>query len=157
MRAALTAMLGALAALGPAPAAAEPAPLVYVHIAGPDLAGQRAFYRELLGIESDEGGNFAVPATPRMNGILQVEPSQLGPETGSALYFGVPDVTAAQARAVELGGAIVFPRIEIPGVVVLGLVTDPAGNRVGLIEWRDGKAVVPPVPPPAPPPASGGS
>ncbi|HTN13868.1 MAG TPA: hypothetical protein VL094_03595 [Sphingomonadaceae bacterium] len=39
-----------------------------------------------------------------------------------------------RARAVELGGKIVFPRLDVPGVVVLG-----------LIEWKGGKAVVPAV------------
>ena len=94
----------------------------------------------------DEDGSLTIPAQPEMSGMLQVEPPNLGPETGSALYFGVADVSAAQAQAMELGGAVVFPRLEVPGVVVLGMITDPAGNRVGLIEWKDGKPVVPAVP-----------
>jgi len=32
------------------------------------------------------------------------------------------------------GGSVVTPRTEIPGVVVFGLFTDPAGNMVGLVE-----------------------
>jgi len=129
----------------PTLAQAQAAPLVYFHIAGPDLAKQRAFYAGMFGWTIGEDGSLTIPAQPEMNGMLQVEPPNLGPETGSALYFGVADVTAAQAKAVELGGKIVFPRLEVPGVVVLGMITDPAGNRVGLIEWRDGKAVVPAV------------
>lgn len=143
-KAAFLAGLGALAA--PAAAQAQPAPLVYFHIAGPDLAKQRAFYAGMFGWTIAEDGSLTIPAQPAMSGMLQVEPPNLGPETGSALYFGVADVTAAQARAVELGGAVVFPRLEVPGVVVLGMITDPAGNRVGLIEWKDGKAVVPAIP-----------
>jgi predicted enzyme related to lactoylglutathione lyase len=41
------------------------------------------------------------------------------------------------------GGAVVYPRFEVPGVVVLGLFSDPAGNRMGLVEMADGKALVP--------------
>lgn len=143
-KAAFLAGLGALAA--PAAAQAQPAPLVYFHIAGPNLAAQRAFYSGLFGWTIGEDGSLTIPAEAMMSGMLQVEPPDLGTETGSALYFGVADVIAAQARAVELGGKIIFPRLEVPGVVVLGMIADPAGNRVGLIEWKDGKAVVPAIP-----------
>ena len=59
------------------------------------------------------------------------------------LYIGVPDVTAALAKVTEHGGRVQFPRLEVPGRVVLGLFTDPAGNRVGLVEMENGKAKVP--------------
>ncbi len=146
MRAKAAFLAGLCALAAPAAAQAQPAPLVYFHIAGPNLAAQRAFYSGLFGWTIGEDGSLTIPAEAMMSGMLQVEPPNLGPETGSAPYFGVADVTATQARAVELGGKIVFPRLEVPGVVVLGMITDPAGNRVGLIEWKDGKAVVPAIP-----------
>ncbi|WP_336981243.1 VOC family protein [Altererythrobacter fulvus] len=149
MRAKVVVLAGLAFLAAPASAQAQPempAPLVYFHIAGPDLAKQRAFYAGMFGWTIGEDGSLTIPAQPAMSGMLQVEPPNLGPETGSALYFGVVDVTAAQAQAMELGGAVVFPRLEVPGVVVLGMITDPAGNRVGLIEWKDGKPVVPAVP-----------
>ncbi|MEM9404002.1 MAG: hypothetical protein AAGA44_16140 [Pseudomonadota bacterium] len=34
----------------------------------------------------------------------------------------------------EAGGSIDAPRFEVPGVVVLGLFRDPAGNPMGLVE-----------------------
>jgi predicted enzyme related to lactoylglutathione lyase len=37
----------------------------------------------------------------------------------------------------------VAPRFEVPGVVVLGLFTDPAGNSMGLVEMQDGKPKIP--------------
>jgi hypothetical protein len=38
---------------------------------------------------------------------------------------------------------VVAPRFAAPGVVILGLFTDPAGNRMGLVEIADGRAVIP--------------
>jgi len=38
---------------------------------------------------------------------------------------------------------VVFPRTEVPGVVVVALFTDPAGNRMGLVEMDGGKPKVP--------------
>jgi predicted enzyme related to lactoylglutathione lyase len=50
------------------------------------------------------------------------------------IYFGVPDVTETLAKVIAAGGAINAPRFEVKGVVVLGLFSDPAGNRLGLVE-----------------------
>jgi predicted enzyme related to lactoylglutathione lyase len=64
----------------------------------------------------------------------------------------VPAFSIAQAPAgtgapvekvVANGGSIRYPRFEVPGRVVLGVFTDPAGNSVGLVEMEDGKAKVP--------------
>ena len=49
----------------------------------------------------------------------------------------------AQAAVVAHGGQIVAPRFEVPGVVILGLFTDPAGNRMGLVEMDGDRAKIP--------------
>ncbi len=35
------------------------------------------------------------------------------------------------------------PRLEVPGVVVLGLFRDPAGSPMGVVEMENGKHSVP--------------
>ncbi len=62
------------------------------------------------------------------------------------VYFGVEDVTATLNLVVKNGGSIDFPRFVVPGKVIVGMLKDPAGNRVGIIEMKDGKVVVPPTP-----------
>jgi uncharacterized protein len=47
-------------------------------------------------------------------------------------YVQVPDVAAAIERAVELGARVELPVTEA-GQVVIGMIRDPAGNRVGLV------------------------
>jgi len=64
--------------------------------------------------------------------------------TERVLYIGVPDINATVAKIVAHGGAVVFPRMAIPGAVIVALFKDPAGNRMGLVEMADGKPIIPP-------------
>ena len=48
--------------------------------------------------------------------------------------MGVPDVAASLTLIEQYGGTVDHPRFEVPGVVVLGLFRDPAGNPMGLVE-----------------------
>jgi predicted enzyme related to lactoylglutathione lyase len=122
------------------PAAAAPAPIVFFDIAGPDAAKLRAFYAGAFGWKIGPTNAIGRDSTGGLDGTLRQDPAE------KVLYLGVPDVTAALAAVVRAGGAVVQPRFEVPGVVVLGLFTDPAGNRMGLVETRDGRPVVPGAP-----------
>ena len=113
-----------------------PAPVVFFDIAGPDLAAQAEFYRAVFEWEITPSGGFSVPvAAPLMGTLRQEGPGQ----AEKVIYLGVPDITAALAQIAEHGGAVVFPRMEVKGVAVIGMFTDPAGNRMGLVEL-DGEA-----------------
>lgn len=116
-----------------------PAPIVYFDIAGPADAHQDRFYETVFGWTAGPGGVISVPVSgPRLSGTLRTDPA------AKVIYIGVPDVAAALAQVVENGGAVVAPRFEVPGVVVLGLFTDPAGNHMGLVELDpDGQVKVP--------------
>jgi len=114
------------------------APIVFFDIAGPDAGKLGSFYTGVFEWEVGSGGQLEVP-TPggSLPGNLRSDPRE------KLLYIGVPDVTAALAAIETAGGKIVAPRFEVPGVVVLGLFTDPAGNRLGLVELADGKPRIP--------------
>jgi len=115
-----------------------PSPIVFFDIAGPDLEAQRRFYDRVFGLASTEFGQVSAPvAGPMLAGTLRQDPAE------KMIYFGVDDVTATLDLIVESGGGIVAPRFEVPGVVVLGLFTDPAGNRLGLVELENGVAKIP--------------
>lgn len=123
-----------------------PAPIVFFDIAAPSLEKQTAFYKAVFGWEVATDGGFSVPVVAPLRGNLRVEPASQGPVTERLIYIGVPDVTAALASVTAHGGAVVFPRLEVPGVAVVGLFTDPAGNRMGLVEMEGGKAKIPKAP-----------
>lgn len=115
------------------------APIVFFDIAGPDAAAQSGFYAAVFGWDVAPDGAVAVETRAPLRGTLRTE------QTSEALlYFGVRDVAATLAQVAAHGGTVEAPRFEVPGVVVLGLFRDPAGNRMGLVEiCEDGQAVVP--------------
>jgi predicted enzyme related to lactoylglutathione lyase len=113
------------------------APIVFFDIAGPDLASQAGFYETVFGWNVGEGGNLTVPSSAELSGFLRAD----APE--KLLYIGVPDITATLDAIARNGGEIVAPRFEVPGVVVLGLFNDPAGNRMGLVEMDGATSKVP--------------
>ena len=118
--------------------AVSPAPLVYFDIAGPNTAKQSAFYSAVFGWKVGPGGVIGKASTGVLDGTLREDPPE------KVLYLGVPDVTAALKAVVAAGGTVDQPRFVVPGVVILGLFRDPAGNRMGLVEMKDGKPIVPP-------------
>ena len=121
----------------PAKGGHMPAPIVFFDIAGPDMARQAAFYRTVFDWDVAPDGRFAAPATAPLSGTLRADPAD------KVLYIGVDDVAATLAKIEANGGKTVAARFEVKGVVVLGLFTDPAGNRLGLVEMEGGKPRVP--------------
>jgi predicted enzyme related to lactoylglutathione lyase len=114
------------------------APIVFFDIAGPDLATQKAFYDAVLGVKTDAMGQFQTPTIgPTKPALLRTDAKE------TMVYFGVDDINATMQKVVANGGRIHAPRYAVPGVVVMGLFIDPAGNRVGLVEMKDGKPIVP--------------
>ena len=116
---------------------ALPAPVVFFDIAGPDSSRLKQFYSELFGWDIGAGGNFATPSVSPLPATIRQDPAE------KRIYIGVEDVAAKLAEIAANGGSIDAPRFEVPGVVVLGLFKDPAGNPMGLVEMQDGKAKVP--------------
>ncbi|MCC7055306.1 MAG: hypothetical protein IT355_18685 [Gemmatimonadaceae bacterium] len=108
-------------------------PIVFFDIAGPADTGLREFYASLFEWTADAGGRIAVPAAATLSGAFRADPAE------KRLYIGVDDVTATLNAIVAAGGKVHVPRFEVPGVVVLGLFADPAGNPMGLVEM-DGDA-----------------
>jgi hypothetical protein len=114
-----------------APAAARPAgsgaPIVFFDIAGPDAARLKRFYAANFGWTIDAANSVA---TPGLEGTLRQDPPE------KIIYIGVPDIDAALKKILASGGAVVLPRTVVPRVATFALFTDPAGNRMGLVETR---------------------
>ena len=116
-------------------------PVVFFSIFGPSGSELQRFYADVFEWKATPGGDVTVNVTsPLMGNVGQGTPETL-------IYIGVADVTATLQKVVARGGTIRFPRMEVPGRVILGMFKDPAGNSVGLVEMENGKAKVPPPPP----------
>ncbi len=134
----------ALAAPAATTEASMPAPIVFFDIAAPELAKQSAFYKTVFDWSADASGGLTVPVASPLHGNLRVEPTAAGPTGERVIYVGVPDINATMTTITANGGAVVFPRFVVPGVAIIALFTDPAGNRMGLVEMKDGAPVIPP-------------
>lgn len=113
------------------------APIVFFDIAGPDEEALRKFYERVFDWPCGQPGNFVPGNLPNLDAAIRQDPAE------KVLYIGVPDVTATLEKIVQAGGSIDVPRFEVPGIVVLGLFLDPAGNRMGLVEMAGDSPVIP--------------
>ena len=113
------------------------APIVFFDIAGPDVSALSAFYETVFAWPCGTPGTFAPGNAPNLDGFIREDPSD------KVIYIGVADVSATLEQVVAAGGSIDAPRFETPGVAVLGLFKDPAGNRMGLVEMQGDTPVIP--------------
>ena len=114
-----------------------PAPIVFLDLAGPDDEALREFYHTVFDWPVGGGANFTPGNAANFEMAIRKDPAE------KVFYIGVPNVTAALKDIEDAGGKIDVPRFEVPGVVVLGLFFDPAGNRMGLVEMDGDTPVVP--------------
>ena len=114
-----------------------PAPIVFFDLASPKVEELKAFYADLFGWRSDATGQLALPITAPLPSAFRQDPSE------KRIYIGVADVAKKLDEIKSRGGTIDVPRFEVPGVAVLGLFKDPAGNAMGLVEMQNGKPRVP--------------
>lgn len=123
-------------------------PVVHFEIYVDDMPRARAFYEGMLGATLSPLANPA-PETPMEmwafpmageaamtsygTGGALVKMEGFGPGPGGTLvYFGSDDCGVMAARAAELGGAIVQPRMSIGEHGFCALVRDTEGNVIGL-------------------------
>lgn len=114
-----------------------PAPIVFFDLAGPDAGALRDFYARVFGWPCGGPGEFRPGNAPDLPGAIRQDPAEM------VLCLGVPDVSEVLQRVEAAGGRIDVERFEVPGVAVLGLFRDPAGNRMGLVELQGDRPKVP--------------
>ena len=112
-------------------------PLVFIDFAGPDDNALSRFYSTVFQWNVDDQGKFIVAASDTIQCAIRKDPAE------KRIYFGVTDVTAHLSLIEREGGTIDAPRFEVPGVVILGLFRDPAGNPMGLVEMDGEKPRIP--------------
>ncbi|MEM7276797.1 MAG: hypothetical protein AAF385_01625 [Pseudomonadota bacterium] len=112
-------------------------PIVYIDIAGPDDKALSEFYATVFDWSANEAGQFSAPVTSPIDCAFRKDPAE------KRVYLGVADVAACLTQIEQSGGSIDAPRFEVPGVVVLGLFRDPAGNPMGLVEMDGDEPRIP--------------
>jgi uncharacterized protein len=110
-----------------------PHPVVHAEIRSTEPEATREFFGQLFGWQYTDG---AFPGYTFVDvGVEGALPTAIGPLQGgddSVLFFvGVQDVAGTMRRAEELGGRIVQPAQEVPGVT-FGVFADAQGHIVGV-------------------------
>lgn len=109
-------------------------PIVHFEIRTEDPDAAREFYASMFGWKYPPGGfegyTYVDSEVPEGTIAGGISPTQ-GGNAMVTVFAGVADVQASLDQAVALGGAIVQPATEVPGVT-FGLFADPQGNVVGL-------------------------
>jgi predicted enzyme related to lactoylglutathione lyase len=109
-------------------------PLVHFEIRSSDPDAARAFFGELFGWKFPAGDLPGYTFVETGAGESAI-PGGIGPLQGGTdlvtFFIGVDDVDEALAQAERLGGTIVQPAVQVPGVT-FALLADPAGHVVGV-------------------------
>ena len=99
----------------------------------PDLQRAKKWYSELLGqfpyFDQPFYVGFSVGGF-ELGLVPEATPSTLGPQP----FWGVQNAEAAYVRLIELGATPLEPVTEVGEGIKVAAVTDPFGNRFGVIE-----------------------
>jgi predicted enzyme related to lactoylglutathione lyase len=110
-----------------------PHPVVHAEIRSADPDATREFFAALFGWQyPDEASPGYTFVDVGVTDALPTAISPLRGESDQVLFFiGVEDVAATLRQAEELGGQIVQPVQQVPGVS-FGVLADPQGHLVGV-------------------------
>ncbi|WP_167487471.1 VOC family protein [Nocardia terpenica] len=121
----------------------RPSEVTLIDITSDDVPRDRAFYERTFGwtlaadypkypiLAAGDGPDVGI-ATLGNPEAGSLEPLyRIGT---SIVFFGVPDVSAALARARTLGGAVVQPPTQIATGGSFAMFTDPVGNTIALTQ-----------------------
>lgn len=107
--------------------------VAWFEILGKDGKALQDYYANLFGweINADNPMNYGI-----VNNKGEGIDGGIGSHNSSrvTVFVEVADLDATLQKAVELGGKIVQPVTEIPGMVTLALFSDVEGNVIGIMK-----------------------
>ncbi len=109
-----------------------PSPVVHFEIAGREPKKLIAFYRRLLGWKIDTNNPIGYGMVKKSGrgiggGIMKNAKPYV------TIYAVVPSPQKTLDAAKRLGGKVMVPVTDIPGMIRFAMFKDPAGNMVGVV------------------------
>lgn len=112
----------------------------YFEIPVRDLARAMAFYGAVFGhalerasVDGNEMAFFPyAQGAPGSSGALAQGDSYLPGKSGVRIYFDVLDIQATLVRAVQAGGAVLYPETAVGAFGFVAELEDLDGNCIGL-------------------------
>lgn len=115
----------------------------WIDLTTSDSDASRLFYESLLGWTSESSGpeyggyvNFSL-GDEVVAGCMDkagMPDGGIGVPDAWSVYLCVEDAAATAEAATAHGGTVVVPPMEVPGLGIMGFLTDPTGAYVGL--WQ---------------------
>jgi len=111
--------------------------VIHFEVAGRDAAKLQDFYRNLFDwkIDTNNPMNYGIVDTDSggsgIGGGVGQAPDGSGHVT---FYVAVDDPQACLDRAVQLGGKVLTPPMEVPGGPTIAHLADPEGHMIGLVK-----------------------
>jgi predicted enzyme related to lactoylglutathione lyase len=100
-----------------------------------DPAALGVWYRECLGLDADEYGQWRQEPGPTVFATFESGTDYFGPGAQQAMInFRVRDLDAMLAQLRDKGADVAAQTQDMDGVGRFGWVTDPEGNRIEL--WQ---------------------
>ncbi|KQW47468.1 hypothetical protein ASC77_13505 [Nocardioides sp. Root1257] len=116
----------------------EPGTPIWNELISPDLDAATAFYTEVLGVgwekqAMDGGMDYTCLMVEGRQVGGAMPPMMEGVRPHWNVYFNVESVDDTVSRVVELGGTVVAPAFDVPGVGRMALLADPQGAMFNLM------------------------
>jgi hypothetical protein len=124
---------------------------VHFEIPADDIEKLRKFYSDLFGwkIEKYPGPTTyymlqtvpidektMLPVRPGVNGgLFNKKDASMPDQAKPTNYISVESVDEYSKKVEALGGKVVVPKMEIPGIGWWALALDPEGNHFGMLEY----------------------
>jgi uncharacterized protein len=112
-------------------------PIVHIELSSKDRERDAQFYHELFGWEIQQipDMNYATFATGKDEPGGGFNPINEDNPAGTVMiYINTDDMDESLRKVQALGGKIVQPRMEIPGIGDFAIFCDLTGNRVALLQ-----------------------
>ncbi|HET6151416.1 MAG TPA: VOC family protein [Marmoricola sp.] len=116
----------------------EPGTPIWNELVSPDVPTALAFYAEVVGMGSESSELMAGYTTISnvagdvVGGAMPPQMEGIPPHWN--VYFNVADADATGAKAVELGGKVVAPNFDAPGVGRMGFYADPQSAMFAIMQ-----------------------
>jgi predicted enzyme related to lactoylglutathione lyase len=116
----------------------EPGTPIWNELISPDVPAATAFYADLLGVGWEEqpmdgGAAYTVLVVDGRQVGGAMPPMMEGVPPHWNVYFNVESVDDTVAKVTELGGTVIAPAFDVPGVGRIAVLADPQGAMFNLM------------------------
>lgn len=110
--------------------------VIHAEVVGKDQAALQRFFSQLFGwkLDTSNPGGYGMTSNDETGIVVGVGGTPDGSAGHVTFYVTVADIDATLARATELGGRVIMPKMSPGEGATIALLADPEGHVVGLTQ-----------------------